>query len=38
MEVTTAPLPLQAVDLEAEADRERVLQALRDLERDVLSS
>jgi hypothetical protein len=38
MEVETASLPLQEVDLEAEAHRTRVLQALRELERDLLSS
>ena len=38
MEAKTAPLPLQEVDLETESDRRRVLQVLRDLERDILAS
>ncbi len=38
MEAETAPLPLQEVDLESEADQRRVLNALCELERDILSS
>ena len=37
MEVETVPLALQDVDLQTEAGRSRVLEALRDLERAFLS-
>jgi hypothetical protein len=38
MDVTTAPLSVQEVDFDAAADREQVLDHLRDLERALLSS
>ena len=38
MDVETAPLPVQEVDFESAADRERALDHLRDLERSLLSS
>jgi hypothetical protein len=37
MEVETVSLPLQEVDFESTADRAQVLQALQELERNVLS-
>ena len=38
MDVETAPLPVQEVDFESAADRKRVLDPLRALERSLLSS
>lgn len=38
MEIDTVPIPLQDLDFDVEADREQLLEGLRDLERSRLSS
>jgi hypothetical protein len=38
MEIETVPLPVQELDFQADADRERVLDSLRELERAWLTS
>jgi hypothetical protein len=38
MEIETAPLPVQELDFQSDADRERILDSLRELERTWLSS
>lgn len=38
METETAPLPIQEIDFQSEADRKTLLQALRELERSALRS
>ena len=38
MEIETVPLPVQELDFQSDADRERILDSLRELERAWLSS